>query len=370
MKFSIHQQVLNDVLITVNKAVSPRVTSPILAGVYIEALENEVIFRTTNLELSVSATVPALIEEDGSALLPAKLLSDIVSTFPQEAVSIEATQDNAEILCTKSNFNIRVLNALDFPEFPSVDTNQKVTLPYSDFSKMTKKVANMVARDDARPILQGVDVNVNNDSLELVATDGYRVAVAKSKIQTDNRSEFSAVIPGAFLMEIAGLKGDIQNATISLSENQVVVECNDYVFINRRIAGNFPNFKQVLPDSSTISAKLNSKALSEAVKRIGVLGGMAPVVRIEMDPANNLITLTGDAQDVGSCEESLDVQYSSDSDQNKDDILFNCNYIIDGLNCLNCKEVILDFVAKDKPAIFKSADDDESIYMLSPVKPK
>lgn len=364
MKFSISQQALNDSLSVVSKAVSARSTNPALAGVLLEAVENEVVFRATDLELSIQSTTPGLIEEDGKALLPAKLLSDIVSVLPDEAVSFEVSDDKAEISCGNSNFNIRTLNAIDYPEFPKVETNEKVVLPFDKLSKMIKKVAKMTARDDSRPILQGVNVTVNGNKLELIATDAYRIAVAGNEIDEQGANEFSAVIPGGFLMDIASVKGDIKDAVVSLSENQVVVECGDITFINRRIAGNFPAYQQLLPAESTLKANIEVGAMAEAVRRIAVLSNISQSLKMTFDPAAGTVTLTGSAADVGSCEETVKAEFTGG--QEKASIAFNCNYVLDGLGCFNDKTISFEFVSDSKPGIFK--DSGNTIYILLPVR--
>lgn len=365
MKFSINQKSLNDVLSTVSKAVSMRSTNPALAGIMLEANENEVSFRATDLELSIQATAPALIEEDGCVLLPSKLLCDIISALPDEAVNIEVGQDAAEITCAKSNFSIRTLNATDYPEFPKVETNEKVSLPYAQFAEMTKRVARMTARDDSRPILQGVNVNVSGNVLELVATDAYRIAVAKATLETENTSNFSAVIPGAFLMDVAALKGDIQNAVISLSENQVVVECNDVVFINRRIAGNFPDYKQLIPEAAPLKATVNAKEMAEAVRRINVLSHIGQTIKMSFDPSTTTLALSGSAADIGTCEENVEAKYSEGAE--KIDITFNCSYVLEGIACFNSDEITFEIQSDAKPGIFR--DQSSTIYILLPVRP-
>lgn len=364
MKFSINQSALNDILNTVNKAVSPRATNPALAGILIEASENEVTLRGTDLELSIQATAPALIEEDGKALLPAKLLSDIVGALPDEAVNIEVAEEKADITCANSNFSIRTLNSTDYPEFPKVETTEKVTLPFKDFSDMTKRVAKMTARDDSRPILQGVNVKVEGNKLELVATDAYRIAVARAELKTDNTSEFAAVIPGQFMMDVAGLKGDIQSAEISLSENQVVVECNDIIFINRRLAGSFPPYNQLLDVTPNLTATVKAKDLTEAVRRIGVLSFSDQSLKMVFDPAAGKLALSGSAADVGTCDESVEAKFSGSED--KIEISFNCGYVLEGLGCFASEDINIEIVACDKPGVFKDAG--QITYILLPVK--
>ena len=367
MKFSINQSALYNMLTTVNKAVSPRSLNPALSGVLIDAQENEVSFRATDLELSIQASGPALIEEDGKALLPAKLLTDICSTLPDEAVNIEVSEEKAEITCANSNFNIRTLNATDYPEFPKVETNEKVTLPFKELSQMIRKVARMTARDDSTPIMQGVNINVAGNNIELTAMDGYRFCVANSTIETDSTNDFSAVISGAFLLDIASLKGDIDKTTISLSENQVVVECNDIVFINRRIAGTFPNYKSVMPQNQTVKAKINIKQFAEVVRRISVLSVNSQVLTMKFDPSASNINLSGSAADVGSCDESINASFEEGTDEFQ--VLFNCNYVLDGLSCFDCDEIIFEAETNTKPGIFKD-EKGEITYALGPIDPK
>lgn len=364
MKFSINQQSLYKTLNTIIKAVSPRSTNPALSGILLEADENEVSFRATDLELSIQSTVPALIEEDGKALLPAKLLTDIVATLPDEAVNIEINEEKAELSCGNSNFNIRTLNATDYPEFPKVETNQQIKIPFADFSKMVKCVAKMTARDDSRPVLQGVNVKVSANNLELVATDAYRIAVAKSQIATENTSEFAAVIPGMFLMEVASLKGDINDAVIALSENQVVVECSDTTFINRRIAGNFPDYKPLVTQDAKVKVKINVKEFADAVRRVGVLSSISQSIKLTFEPTSGLISLSGSAADIGSCEEKIQAKYEGEAE--KSEIAFNCSYVLDGLACFNVEELTLSVSSDIKPGIF--SDNQNIMYILLPVK--
>ena len=368
MKFSINQKTLNDILSITSKGVSPRSNMPALAGVYVEANENEVSIRSTNLELSVSVSAPALIEEDGSALLPAKLFSDIVSTFKDEAVSVSTTEENAEISCDKSNFNIRVMNATDFPPFPEVEATQTVMLPFKEFSSMVKKVAKMVSRDESRAILQGVNINYENGTLEMVATDAYRIAVAKKQMNIDGVENFNAVIPGAFLMDVAGLSGEISNAQVSLSQNQVVVTCNDIVFVNRRIEGNFPDYKQLLPEEKALTATLNNAELADAVRRISVLSAHSPVVKFTFDNTSGVVKLDGTAQDVGSCEESISCDFQDFNEEDTVLIAFNCHYVLEGLACVDTDKVKIEIAKDSARAVFYDESGQNLIYVLLPVR--
>lgn len=368
MKFSINQKALNNMLSIVGKGVSPRSTMPALAGIYLEANENEITMRSTNLELSVQVSAPALIEEDGAALIPAKLFSDIVSTFKDEAVSVSTTEENAEISCDKSNFNIRVMNEDDFPPFPEVEATQSVKLPFKDFSSMVKKVAKMVSRDETRAILQGVNINYENGLLEMVATDAYRIAASKKNINIEGVDNFNAVIPGAFLMDVAALSGEIKNAEVALSQNQVVVTCNDIVFVNRRIEGNFPDYKQLIPESLALSAKVSTKELADAVRRIAVLAVQTPIVKLTFDKEAEVVKLDGNAQDIGSCEESISCEFTSFEGEEPIVIAFNCNYVVEGLNCVDTDNVRFDVAPDSARGVFYDESGEDLIYILLPVR--
>ena len=156
MKFSINQSELQDALAVVLKGIATRSTLPILSGIYLDAHNDNLTLQATDLELSIQFTIPALVEEEGRSVFPGKLFFDIVKNLPDAAVHVETGEDSAVITCDASSFSIKTLDAEDFPGFPHVDTQQAISIPFSQFSSMVKRVARVVSKDESRAILTGV----------------------------------------------------------------------------------------------------------------------------------------------------------------------------------------------------------------------
>ena len=217
MKFSINQAELQDALAVVLKGIATRSTLPILSGIYLNAQNDHVTLQATDLELSIQYTIPALIEEEGRSVFPGKLFFDIVKNLPDAAVHVETLDEAAVITCDASSFSIKTLDAEDFPGFPHVDTQQAISIPFSQFSSMVKRVARVVSKDESRAILTGVLITLEGATLKMVATDSYRLAITEAQLDEPAAEGFQAVIAGSFLQELASLNRTDDPLTIALA---------------------------------------------------------------------------------------------------------------------------------------------------------
>ncbi len=364
MKFSINQSELQNALSVVQKGIATRSTLPILSGIYLEAAQDKLTLQATDLELSIQYTVPALIEEEGKSVFPGKLFSDIVKNLPDAAVHAETAEDSAIITCDTSSFSIKTLDADDFPGFPQVDTEQTISIPFSQFSSMVKRVARVVSKDESRAILTGVLITLEGETLKMVATDSYRLAITETKLNDPSADGFQAVIAGSFLQELASLPRTDDALTIALAENQIVVTYHDTVFINRRIEGNFPNYRQLLPDSYSTRVKINVEHLVSGVKRTSIMGLQSSPVKFSVDTDSQTIQLSAAAQDVGSAQETISCAGEGDSV----DIAFNYAYVLDGLTSVEDDDVYLEVQSGMKPGIFKAAGKENYLYLVMPVR--
>ncbi len=364
MKFSINQSELQNALSVVQKGIATRSTLPILSGIYLESAQDKLTLQATDLELSIQYTVPALIEEEGKSVFPGKLFSDIVKNLPDAAVHAETAEDSAIITCDTSSFSIKTLDADDFPGFPQVDTEQTISIPFSQFSSMVKRVARVVSKDESRAILTGVLITLEGETLKMVATDSYRLAITETKLNDPSADGFQAVIAGSFLQELASLPRTDDALTIALAENQIVVTYHDTVFINRRIEGNFPNYRQLLPDSYSTRVKINVEHLVSGVKRTSIMGLQSSPVKFSVDTDSQTIQLSAAAQDVGSAQETISCVGEGDSV----DIAFNYSYVLDGLTSVEDDDVYLEVQSGMKPGIFKAAGKENYLYLVMPVR--
>lgn len=369
MKFSINKTELQRALAVVQKGVSTRSTLPVLSGILIDATQDVIVLQSTDLELSIQTSVAALVEEPGKIVVPGKLFSDIVKNLPEAAVHVESEPGEARITCDTSAFSVKTLAAEDFPGFPSVEASQTIRLPFGTFSRMVRRVARAVSRDESRAILTGILVETEGAKLNMVSTDSYRLALTECEIDADNYSgneDFRAVIAGSFMNDVAGLSADSDEITLGVADNQIIVRVDDTTFVNRRIEGTYPNYRQLLPDSFTTRATFPLEALTAAVHRAALISSSSAPIRFSLTPAVNLAQITVSSSDVGSVQESIDCPIEGEEVE----IAFNSAYISDGLAVVKDDEVYFDTTSPLKPGIFRSVDGsaDKYLYLIMPVR--
>lgn len=363
MKFSINKTELQNAISVVLKGVSTRSTLPVLSGILLEAASDRLTLQATDLEVSIQYSAAALVEEEGRAVVPGKLFSEIVKNLPDAAVHVRAEDEQAFVTCDTSSFSIKALNPEDFPGFPSVDTHQKIEIPFAQFSSMVKRVSRVVSKDESRPILTGVLITLENGLLRMVATDSYRLAVTEASLDSA-ADDFQAVISGSFLSEIASLPKTDSPVSLALAENQIVVTCRDTVFINRRIEGNFPNYKQLLPDSCATRATVPVDHLVASVKRASILGSSSSPVKLDLNAASQTMQISAASQDVGSAQETLACEIEGEDVE----IAFNYAYVLEGLSAVATDEVYLEVNSSLKPGIFRAVQPENYLYLVMPVR--
>ena len=362
MKLSINQSELLNALSIVQKGLSGRSTLPVLAGIYVEATGDEVCFQTTDLELSIQYRTTALVEDEGAAVLPGKLIVDIVKNLPDAAVHIEATDTAAIISCDSSSFSIKCLNPADFPGFPEVVPEKQISIPFEAFSAMARKVSRVVSKDESRAILTGVLISVENGVFKMVATDSYRLGVAEASIESA-ASDFSAVLAGGFVSDLAGLPKTGEDISLALAENQIIVSYAGTVFVNRRIEGKYPNYKQLIPATYETRCVVDRAALAGAVKRASLLEHSGSQVRFSINVASQTIQLTT-SQDVGSTQEIVRASIEGSDVE----IGFNSFYVSEGINAMGSSEVALEIQGPLKPGIMRGCGDENYLYLVMPVR--
>lgn len=365
MRFSINKMELQNALAVVMKGVSTRSTLPILSGILIQAANDAITLQSTDLELSVQVNAPALIEEPGQTVVPGKLFTDIVRNLPDAAVNVQTSEDaDMQLTCDTSTFSIRTLNPDDFPGFPSVETTQQINIPFKTFAQMVKRVSRVASRDESRAILTGVLVELENGELKMVATDSYRLALAKTAIEGATEAEFSAVIAATFLTDVCSVLDTESDATLALAENQIVITCENTIFINRRIEGNYPNYRQLLPEDHTTRATIDLSTLTSSVKRASILSSSSAPMRFDLNIATQTIQIFVNSSDVGSVQETIACELTGEDVE----IAFNSAYVSDGLSAIRGGQVYFDVQTGMKPGIFRTVEGDDFLYLIMPVR--
>lgn len=364
MKLSIARSELLDALSVVARGMSSRSTLPILSGVYMNATEGSLTLQSTDLEVSVRHSSPALIEEEGVSVVPGKLLMDIVRSLPEAAVTLDIEKDMAHIRCQQSSFTVRTLNPADFPKFPELSVERSMNLPSDALISMVRRVSKAVSRDETRAVLTGVLFVIEGATVKMVATDSYRLAIAQVSLDSPIGEDVEAVIPGRALDEVSKLASSAENVTLGLSENQVVFELGDTTFVTRRIEGTFPNYRQLIPKEKGTTAELSTEEFLAAVKRVSLMALHNTPLRISIQAEDQTVSLSATTQDVGDASEDL-MAKAEGSDV---EIAFNHSFLIDGLASVTAETLRLDVQSALKPGLIRSGAGDEFTYLLMPVR--
>jgi DNA polymerase-3 subunit beta len=363
MRISVARGELLEALSVVGKGLSSRTTLPILSGILVSASGDRVVLQSTDLEVSIRNTLGANVEKEGQTVVPGRLVTDIVRSLPEAAVTIDATaRDHAVITCGTASFNVRTLSPEDFPKFPEVHAEKTATIPTETLVSIVRQVSKAVSRDETRPILTGVLTVIDADSVRMVATDSYRLAVREVPLQSQIAEPLEVVVPGKAMEEVPKLAGSAESVSLGVSENQVVFEFGDTVYVSRRIEGNFPNYKQLIPKERETLVTVPRDELLEAVKRVSLMAQHNAPLRMKV--TESTLTLSAQTADVGDATEDLMVQT-----EGKDvEIAFNHAFLLDGVSSAASDQVAVSIVNPLKPGVLRPVGDEDFTYLLMPVR--
>ncbi|MBE0477436.1 MAG: DNA polymerase III subunit beta [Coriobacteriia bacterium] len=363
MRITLARGELLDTLSVVGRALSSRSTLPILSGVLLSAEHSRIVMQATDLEISIKASVEAKVDQDGKTVAPGKMLTDIVRSLPEAAVTVASEGDRISVTSGTAAFSLKTLPGQDFPRFPEVSPESKVELAIDVLSRAAKQVSRAVSRDETRPILTGVLTVVEGTSLRLVATDSYRLAVSEVPLENAG-GEVEVVVPGKALEEVVRSSSAFDKVTMGVSENQLVFEFGDITFVSRRIEGAFPNYRQLIPKDPHTKVTLPREELLEAVRRVSLLAQHNTPLRARVAAGDKTLTLSATTQDVGEATEDLMVEAEGEDVE----IAFNHAFLADGITSSEGESMDVEIVSPLKPGVLRTPDDPGFLYLLMPVR--
>lgn len=366
MKFRCERDVLADAVGSAGRAATNRTgTLPVLSGVRMEVVGDTLTITGTDLELTIRLTVEVGGERDGAAVVPARLVGDIVKALPAGAVEVDLadSSDGSEmsISAGRSQFSVRPLSLDDYPaqSEPAADA---VTLPAADMADALRQVVRAASTDDARAVLTGVLLAAEDDGLRMVATDSYRLAVRDLPESSMLGSGQKVLIPGRALNELQRLMGNEETLTVRLGEREATFEAGTTRLSTRLIEGEFPNYRNLLPSSYPNLLTISKPAMIEAIRRVKILAQDSTPVRMTL--GGPTVQLTAITQDVGNAVEEIDADY----DGAEMTVAFNPDYLLAGIDAIDADDVTLATMDPMKPAVLRGAGQDDYLYLLMPVR--
>lgn len=362
MKFRCEKDTLADAVAVVGRATSARGGAlPVLSGALFTLEGNSLTVTGTDLDLTITRTFDVDGDTDGSAVITARLLSDIVRALEPGAVTIDVEDSQANISSGRSEFSVRTLTASEFPQVP-VSSGSPVTIDATELVSGLAQVVRAASGDDARPILTGVLLQAEADGLRLEATDSYRLAV-RTLPGTEVLGERQQVlIPSRALAEVVRLLGEGSEVELTFGERDATFRLSGTTLTTRLIEGDFPNTRQLLPDDFPNRLKVDRLALLDALRRVRLLARESTPVRLTQHADS--VELSAITQDVGQAHETVDATY----DGEELTVAFNPEYLLDGIEAINGDEIVLETRDALKPAVLRDAELEEFTYLLMPVR--
>lgn len=372
MKLSCLQENLARGLSVVGRAVASRSTLPITQNVLLSTEQSMLKISATDLNMAMTTWIGAQVEEEGAITVPARLLSDFVNSLPPERIDMEATSKpvGLNVKCVSFESNISGSPADDFPPIPAVEGGLAAKIEPDTLREAIGRVAFAAATEDSRPVLTGVKTEITGDEFKFAAADGFRLAVYSGKLAEPPSEDIEFLIPARVLNEISRLLGTQQKAVefmVTPSSNQALFRVEDVEIVSSLIAGNFPNYNQLIPQSFTTRVVLNSDDFLRATRTAAIFArDGSGIIRLQMGPgeddAPGHLTVSSRAEEVGDNEGQLGATVEGEDAK----IAFNSKYLTDVLDVLN-GDVAMEVSSPSSPGVLKPVEGDDYVHVVMPM---
>jgi len=367
MKFTLPRARLSNCLQNVLQVVPTKSTLPILSNLLIEGLDNKLKISATDLDISITASIDCEVVKKGSAVLPARILFDIVKEMPESEISFESTGNRVELKIPNGTYKIAALSPDDFPKLPAVNTKKEIRIGGEDLVTMIRKTTFACSDDETRPALNGVLWQTKGDRMQMVATDGHRlakIAVANKRLKGLHDD---VIIPPKVLNLIPRfVVNESSDVGVIFGDNNIIFNMGDVVLTSRLIDGPYPNFEQVIPSQSDKKVIISKGELAGAVKRVSILSN-ALTHQVKFSVKDSHLTLSSTNADVGGeGKEELKCDYKGEPI----DMGYNANYVTEIVNRIESEDIIFELSSATSAGVIYSSDisKDDYLCLLMPLR--
>jgi DNA polymerase-3 subunit beta len=349
-------------LALVARGVSTRTAVLVLGGIQLRAEEGSLHLAATDMEISLRATAEAQVSGEGTTVVPGRLLLDIARSLPDSEVTIEHRPEEATVVVTSgtASYRLHTYSAEDFPRLPDVDTGVLHTVDRDAMIETVARVGRSASRDESRPVLTGILVRFEPGKIVMAATDSYRLAVKETSVSGE-LPELEAIIPARALQELARIASGSDDLQLGMQDNHVVFGSDGTWLTTRRIDGQFPNVRQLLPEQFEQELALPREEVLEVVRRVSLMAQRNSPLRLRW--ADGELTVSAVTQDVGEARESLPAPYTGEPME----IGFNAEFLRDGLESVDSDTVKFKLISPLRPAVLEG-DADDYLYLIMPIR--
>lgn len=362
MKIKVSRTNLQEGLRKVQSVVGSRSTIPVLSNVLVAATDGRLTLSTTDLEVSISTSIPATVEEDGETTLPARKFGQIAGVLPGDEVDMVTDAGQTTVISSgRAKFKIMGLDSAEFPKEPDFQEDCRFTMPAVEFGKSLKKISYAVSTDHTRYVLNGILLSLREGTFTAVATDGRRLALVEKVLEDPEVVDRDVILPIKVVNELVRLAEEDGEVIIRLSESRAAFTINDTLLISKLVDGQYPNYRQVIPSSFRNSVGIPRPEFAEVLARVAiVVSDSSSSVRFELK--DNVVGLSASSSDIGEADEALEVAYTNDPVS----ISFNPGFLQDPLRHLECDQLTMEFNDEFKPV--KLLGDEGFLYIIMPMR--
>ncbi len=373
MKLSCTQENLNKSLNIVGRAVATRTTLPITNNVLLATDDGRLKLVATNLEMAITCWLGAKIEDEGTITVPARLLTEFVSSLPNDTINVQLSPQTKTLGLKCARFEARIsgVDAKDFPPIPSVDDGVKTTVEVEALRQGINQVVFAAATEESRPVLTGVSARFEKDSLVLAAADGFRLAVYELPITTAVSQKTEVIIPAHTLAELNRLIADQEepvDITLNPNKSQVLFRLQNINLVSQLIQGTFPNYSQLIPQSYTTRVIVNVGDFLQATRTASIFArDGSGIVRLMVTPGGEAspgkLSVSARSEEIGDDVGEIDATVEGDESK----IAFNGKYLTDVLNVLHESQVALEITNASSPGLIRPVGTDKYTHVIMPM---
>ncbi|HEY6775688.1 MAG TPA: DNA polymerase III subunit beta [Thermoleophilaceae bacterium] len=367
MKLTVSRETFLTRLSVAVRGASTRSAIQTLSGILLRVDEGRAELQATDMELGIRVGLEVSDATPGVAVVPGRLLLDVVRSLPQDELTLEyrSSQQDVELVGGPARFHLRTLPPEDFPKLPEAPGEGALNVPAAAFVDTISRVARAASRDETRPHLTGVLVTASGHELRMVATDSYRLSVKETELETELAGSLEANVPARTLQELGRIATGTGADSIGVAslENQVVFTVDDVVLSSRLVEGRFPNYQQLLPESYEHELRVRRDELLEVVRRVGLLAQKNAPLRLRF--SEGTLDVSAQTPDVGEANESLPVPFSGEPLE----IGFNPEFFREGLESAESQELVLKLISPLRPGLIESGDGGAGfLYLVMPIR--
>ena len=369
MKFTIEKSILLEALNNVVKALSQKITIPVLNGIVMEINSKGLDLLASDSELTIKVSVDKKeiknIEQEGKLIIQSRYILDIVRKMPSDLICFESIDNNVKIYSDTNEFILNCYNLSDYPNISIDKSLNIINLDSTILRQIINQTSYAMSTQEVRPLLTGLNIKITGDLLECIATDSYRLAKKVIKLENPIDESINIVIPGKSVNELVSILKDEDNVEIHLFSNKILFIYKNIMFQSTLLNGTYPDTTNYIPKEFAYMINLNLKEYYDAIDRASIITLSKDKNIVKMSIDDKKMTILGSSAENGKTKEEISIESNN---KNRLDISFSSKYMMEALKVLNTTNIIIQINGDDKPIIINAVDDETIIELILPIK--